>query len=60
MELEDMDEKQLLAYCRRIKRQTSKRLAAMPFEEQKKYLDDRMKQAETEYGIKFTYAQPPK
>jgi hypothetical protein len=54
---DDMDEKQVLAYCRKLKQRAAKRLSAMTTEEQLTYLHGRTKQAETEYGIKFTYAQ---
>jgi hypothetical protein len=57
MELEDMDEKQVLAYCRKLKRQASKRLAGMTAEEQHEYLENVVKQLEAEHGIHFLRAE---
>jgi hypothetical protein len=54
---DDMNEKQLLAHCRKIKRRFSKKMSKKTFEHHKKYLNDRMKQTETEDGRKFTYEE---
>ncbi|MDR1785449.1 MAG: hypothetical protein LBR23_03165 [Spirochaetaceae bacterium] len=59
MDIEDMDEKQVLAHCRKIKQQAAKRWLSMTAEEEQKYMDAMMKRVEAEYGIKFTYAQAP-
>jgi hypothetical protein len=55
MEPEGMTERQILAHCRKIKRQIAQETASMTWEEKKKRAEALRKKIKEEYGLNLIY-----